>query len=125
MYQAKWKDRVFSITSNTIRTLTELGTSYKIKKKTDNTSSTTVIDGHELQSFTINYEVSLVAGVNPLTEYNTMKSYLGAYSPLLLQGKLYEYYAKSADASIKRTFIEEALINNTTSKILRKLVFGK
>ena len=27
--------------------------------------------------------------------------------------------------SIKRTFIEEGLINNTTSKILRKLVFGK
>ena len=42
MYQAKWKDRVFSITSNTIRTLTELGTSYKVKKKTDSTSSTTV-----------------------------------------------------------------------------------
>ena len=89
MYQAKWKDRVFSITSNTIRTLTELGTSYKIKKKTDGTSSTTVIEGHELQAFTINYEVSLVAGINPLTEYNTMKSYLGAYGPLLLQGTLY------------------------------------
>ena len=53
MYQAKWKDRVFSITSNTIRTLTELGTSYKVKKKTDSTSSTTVIDGHELQSFSL------------------------------------------------------------------------
>ena len=39
MYQAKWKDRVFSITSNTIRTLTELGTNYKVKKKTDSTSS--------------------------------------------------------------------------------------
>jgi hypothetical protein len=89
MYQAKWKDRVFSITSNTIRTLTELGTSYKVKKKTDGTSSTTVIEGHELQAFTINYEVSLVTGVNPLTEYSTMKSYLGDYGPLLLQGKLY------------------------------------
>ena len=89
MYQAKWKDRVFSITSNTIRTLTELGTSYKVKKKTDSTSSTTVIDGHELQSFSLSYEVSLVTGVNPLTEYTTMKSYLGAYGPLLLQGTLY------------------------------------
>ena len=49
MYQAKWKDRVFSITSNKIRTLTELGASYKIKKKTDGTSSTTVIDGHTQQ----------------------------------------------------------------------------
>ena len=89
MYQAKWKDRVFSITSNTIKTLQELGTSYKIKKKTDGTSSTTVIDGHELQSFNLSYDVSLVTGINPLNEYTTMKSYLGAYGPLLLQGTLY------------------------------------
>ena len=59
MYQAKWKDKTFSITSNTIRTLTELGVSYKVKKKTDGTSSTTVINGHELQSFTLNYDVSI------------------------------------------------------------------
>ena len=32
MYQAKWKDRTFSITSNTIRILQEFGASYKIKK---------------------------------------------------------------------------------------------
>ncbi len=89
MYQAKWKDRTFSITSKTIKTLQELSASYKVKKKTDNTSSTTVINGHELQSFTLNYDVSLVTGVNPLTEYSTMKSYLGAYGPLLLQGTLY------------------------------------
>lgn len=89
MYQAKWKDRTFSITSNTIRTLQELGASYKIKKKTDGTSSTTVINGHELQSFTLNYDVSLVTGINPLEEYTKMKSYLGSYGPLLLQGTLY------------------------------------
>ncbi len=89
MYQAKWKDRVFSITSNTIRTLQELGATYKVKKKSDSTSSTTVVDGHELQAFTLSYDVSLVAGVNPLTEYNTMKSYLGQYGPLLLEGALY------------------------------------
>lgn len=89
MYQAKWKNRTFSITSNTIKTLQELSASYKVKKKTDSTSSTTVINGHELQSFTLNYDVSLVTGVDPLTEYSTMKSYLGAYGPLLLQGSLY------------------------------------
>ena len=89
MYQAKWKDRTFSITSNTLKTLQELGASYKIKKKSDSTSSTTVVDGHELQSFTLNYTVSLVTGVNPLAEYTTMKSYLGEYGPLLLQGTLY------------------------------------
>ena len=42
MYQAKWKDRTFSITSNTIRTLTELGTGYKIEKTTNETISITV-----------------------------------------------------------------------------------
>ena len=89
MYQAKWKDRTFSITSNTIRTLQELGASYKIKKKTDGTSSTTVISGHELQSFALNYDVSLITGIDPLKEYTTMKSYLGTYGPLLLQGTLY------------------------------------
>ena len=89
MYQAKWKDRTFSITSNTIRTLQEIDASYKIKKKTDNTSSITVINGHELQSFNLSYDVSLVTGINPLTEYSTMKSYLGAYWPLLLKGSLY------------------------------------
>ena len=89
MYQAKWKDKTFSITSNTIRTLTELGASYKVKKKTDGTSSTMVINGHELQSFTLNYDVSITTGIDPLKEYTTMKSYLGAYGPLLLQGTLY------------------------------------
>ena len=89
MYQAKWKDRVFGISQNTLKSLQELGISYKVKKKTDNTSSTTVIDGHELQSFTLSYDVSLVAGVNPLNEYTTMKSYLGQYGPLLLNGALY------------------------------------
>lgn len=72
MYQAKRKDRFFSITSNTMRTLAELGASYKIKKKTDSTTSTTIVDGHELQTFTLNYTVSLVTGINPLTEYNTI-----------------------------------------------------
>ena len=89
MSQAKWKDRVFGISQNTLKSLQELSASYKVKKKTDSTSSTTVIQGHELQSFSLNYEVSMTAGVNPLVEYNTMKSYLGLYGPLLLQGSLY------------------------------------
>ena len=76
MYQAKWKDRVFSITSNSMRTLTELGASYTVKKKTDGTSATTVINGHEFQSFTLSYDVSLGTGVNPLTEYNLIKIFI-------------------------------------------------
>ena len=89
MSQAKWKDRVFGISQKTLKSLQELNASYKVKKKTDSTTSTTVIQGHELQSFSLNYEVSMTAGVNPLVEYNTMKSYLGLYGPLLLQGSLY------------------------------------
>ena len=89
MSQAKWKDRVFGISQNTIKSLQELGASYKVKKKTDNTTSTTVIEGHELWSFSLKYDVSISTGVNPLVEYNTMCSYLGAYGPFLLQGFLY------------------------------------
>ena len=89
MYQLKWKDRTWGISQKTIKTLQELGLSYKTKKKSDSTSSTTNVDGHELQTFSIPYTVSLVTGVNPWTEYTTMKSYLGAYGPLLLQGTLY------------------------------------
>lgn len=89
MYQAKWKDRVFGLGYTTFKTLQELGASYKTKKKSDNTSSTTVVEGHELQSFTLDYNVSLITGVDPWTEYTTMKSYLGMSAPLLLQGTLY------------------------------------
>lgn len=89
MSQAKWKDRTFGISQKTLKSLQELSASYKVKKKTDNTTSTTVIQGHELQSFSLSYEVSMTAGVNPLVEYYTMKSYLGLYGPLLLQGFLY------------------------------------
>ena len=90
MSQAKWKDRVFGISQNTLKSLQELGVSYKVKKKTDNTSSTTVIDGHELQSFTLSYDVSLALGVNSISEYTTNESYLGQYGPLLLNGTLYD-----------------------------------
>ena len=34
MYQAKWKDRTFSISSKTIKTLQELNASYKVEKAT-------------------------------------------------------------------------------------------
>ncbi len=89
MEQAKWKDRTFSLTPTSLKLLQEVGISYKIKKKTDNTSSKTKIRGGELQTFNIEYNVSIVVGVVPLTEYKTMRSYLGLYGPLLLQGTLF------------------------------------
>lgn len=88
MYQAKWKDRVFAITPKNLKILQELNMSYKIKKKDDNTNSTTKI-GNELQTFNIEYNVSIIAGTDVLNEYKTIKSYLGLYAPLLVQGTLY------------------------------------
>ena len=44
MFQAIWKGRVFSISSYTIRVFQEFGA------RTDSTTLTSVIEGHELQS---------------------------------------------------------------------------
>lgn len=89
MEQAKWKDRTFSLTPTNLKLLQEVGIRYKIKKKTDNTSSKIKINGGELQTFNIEYNVSLIAGIEPLKEYKEMRSYLGLYGPLLLQGTLF------------------------------------
>ena len=87
--QAQWSDRQFKITSNQLKMLESFGASYKIKKKTDGTTGTTKIEGHELQSFSLSYPVSPQAGVNPLSEYLTMRSYLGKTAPLLLGNTLF------------------------------------
>ncbi len=89
MFQAKWNNKTFGISQKTLRNLQELGASYKLKKKSDSTSSTTVIDGHELQTFTLTYDVSLISGVDPIAEYMAMTALLGQLGPLLLQGSLY------------------------------------
>ena len=89
MVQAQWSDRQFKITSNQLKMLESFGASYKIKKKTDGTTGTTKIEGHELQSFSLSYPVSPQAGVNPLSEYLTMRSYLGKTAPLLLGNTLF------------------------------------
>lgn len=87
--QAQWSDRLFKITTKQLKLLEDLGASYKTKKKTDGTSSTTIIEGHELQSFSLSYAVSPVAGVEPFTEYKTMRSYLGKSAPLLVENSLF------------------------------------
>lgn len=89
MIQAQWSDRQFKITSNQLKMLESFGASYKIKKKTDGTTGTTKIEGHELQSFSLSYPVSPQAGVNPLSEYLTMRSYLGKTAPLLIGNTLF------------------------------------
>lgn len=88
MYQLQWLDRVFSISYNVVRSINELALNYKIKKKTDGSSSTVLITGHELQKFPIEYNVSRFTGIDPLKEYTILKSYLAKYGPLLLEGTL-------------------------------------
>lgn len=87
--QAQWSDRQFKITTKQLKLLEDLGASYKTKKKTDGTSSTTIIEGHELQSFSLSYVVSPVVGIDPFAEYKTMRSYLGKSAPLLVENSLF------------------------------------
>ena len=87
--QAQWSDRKFSITSKQLKTLEDFGASYKVTKKSDGTTNATTVNGHELQSFSLSYKVSPQAGVNPLDEYITMRSYLGKYAPLLVENALF------------------------------------
>ena len=87
--QAQWSDRQFKITSNQLKMLESFGASYKVKKKTDGTTNTKKIEGHELQSFSLSYQVSPQIGVDPLNEYKTMRSYLGKTAPLLLGNTLF------------------------------------
>ena len=89
MVQAQWSDRQFKITSNQLKMLESFGASYKIKKKSDGTSSKTIIEGHELQSFSLSYKVCQQAGVNPINEYIKMRSYLGKTAPLLVENTLF------------------------------------
>lgn len=87
--QAQWSNRQFKITSNQLKLLEELSLSYKVKRKTDGTGKKAVLDGHDLQSFSLSYKVSPQAGVNPLNEYITMRSYLGKTAPLLVGNTLF------------------------------------
>ena len=88
MIQAQWGDIVFGIEQDIFRNLQELSFNFRVKKKTDNTANKTIISGNELQTFTIPYPVSFVVGMDPLEEYQKLKSRLGKVAPLLLQGSL-------------------------------------
>ena len=104
--QAQWSDRQFKITSKQLKMLESFGASYKIKKKTDGTTSTTKIEGHELQSFSLSYTVSPQVGVDPLNEYKTMRSYLGKTAPLLLENTLFgPNYLMLVNVSLKAEMI--------------------
>ena len=68
-----------------------------------------------------------ILGKNKLSrKFN--KKYLNVATEISFYNTPLESISKTvidSTKSIKRTFIEEGLINNTASKILRKLVFGK
>lgn len=89
MIQAQWGDKKFAITLNELRTLEDLSASFKVTKKTSETSKKNVINGHELQSFSLSYKVSPQVGVNPLKEYFKLRSDLGKYAPLLVENTLF------------------------------------
>ena len=87
--QAQWRDKTFTITQKSLDSLRELSASFKLEKKSDKTSSTNIITGHELQNFTAEYTVGVVVGSDALSEYQTMKKYLGLCGPFILGDALY------------------------------------
>ncbi len=87
--QAQWSDRKFSITSKQLKTLEDFGASYKVTEKSDGTTNKTTVNGHELESFSLSYKVSPQVGTDPLSEYITMRSYLGKSAPLLVENALF------------------------------------
>ncbi len=89
MIQAKWGNKTFLISETSYKLLQELGISYKIKKKDDKTSGKVKIDGHELQDFTLSYNISYWDKVKPMVEYRSWEQLLGQSSPLILQNALY------------------------------------
>lgn len=89
MIQAKWGNKTFSISESSYKLLQELGISYKIKKKDDKTSGKAKIDGHELQNFTVTYNITWWDKAKPLTEYRNWEQLLGQSAPLILQNALY------------------------------------
>lgn len=64
----------------------ELSESFKIKKKSDKTSSNVVITGSELQNFTI--EIPTI-GHDARKLYETWRKQLGQVGPILIQGYLF------------------------------------
>lgn len=86
MIQFQWRNNTISISKNVYQRLKELSASFRIKKKSDGTSSSVVITGSELQSFSI--PVPLV-GVDALDVYETWRSQLGQIGPMLVGGTLF------------------------------------
>lgn len=89
MIQAQWGNFKFSISRGTLRQLRELSESFKVKKKMDKSSSTVIITGAELQSYSLDFNVIKTSIIDPLEEYKNWRTALGSIAPLLLEGTLF------------------------------------
>jgi hypothetical protein len=89
MAQVTWRDKSFQISQRTLTALKELPISYKVKKKSDKSGNSVIITGHDLQTFSVSYDLSASAGVNPMQEYDSWKLALGQAGPLMLENTLY------------------------------------
>ena len=86
MIQFQWGNNTISLSKNVYQRLKELSESYKITKKSDNTSSSVIVTGSELQTF--NIPISTY-GQDALDMYETWRSQIGLTNPMILQGALF------------------------------------
>lgn len=86
MIQFQWRNNTISLTMNAYQRLKELSESFKVKKKSDNTSSTVIITGSELQSFNIEFPT---VGQDARSLYESWRSQLGLVGPMIVQGALF------------------------------------
>lgn len=86
MIQFQWGNNIISLEKNVYQRLKELSESFKVTKKSDNTSSTVIINGSELQTF--NIPISTY-GQDAMEMYELWRSQIGQSNPMIVQGALF------------------------------------
>ncbi len=86
MVQFQWRNNTISISKNMYQKLRELSESFKVKKKSDSTSSNVVITGSDLQNFNIEFST---VGQDAMTVYELWRKQIGLVDPILIQGSLF------------------------------------
>lgn len=89
MVQFKWNNNVFSVSKKNYQRIKELSESFKIKKKSDGTSSTVVITGSELQTFSFDIPIINTLNSDPRKVYELWRKQLGMSAPMLAQDALF------------------------------------
>lgn len=86
MIQFQWGNNTISLTKNVYQRIKELSESFKITKKSDNTSSSVIVTGSELQTFSIPISTY---GQDALDMYELWRSQIGLSYPILVEGTLF------------------------------------